>query len=88
MTMVLLCQEMRDACWDSSESLGSLQSTVTANKSRSLTVDGLRQCRRGGVVRENKGRSVSDRLKFSKEDPKSELFEGSLRMLLSLIWPV
>ena len=31
MTMVLLCQEMRDACWDSSESLGSLQSTVTAN---------------------------------------------------------
>ena len=60
MTMDLLCREMRDACWDSSESLGfpcSLcsqcqkgplaeeseewvpgKSTVTANKSLSLTV--------------------------------------------------
>ena len=43
MTMDLLCQEMRDACWDSSESLGSPRSTVTANKSLSLSVDGLRQ---------------------------------------------
>ena len=35
-----MMEEMRDACWDSSESLGSPQS-VTA--SLSLTVDGLRQ---------------------------------------------
>ena len=46
MTVDLLCQEMRDACWDSSESLGS-QSTVTANESLSLTMDGLPQQRRG-----------------------------------------
>ena len=32
MTMDLLFQEMRDACWDSAESLGSPQSTVTSNK--------------------------------------------------------
>ena len=38
MIMDLLCQEMRVACWESSESLGSPLSTVTA-----LTVDGLRQ---------------------------------------------
>ena len=69
MTMVL-CQEMRDACWDSSESLGSPQSTVTANNNLSLTVDGLRQCRRGGVVRENKESKESDRLRFSKQDPR------------------
>ena len=30
MAMDFLCQEMRDACWDSSESLGSPQSTFTA----------------------------------------------------------
>ena len=32
MTMDLLCQEMRLACWDSSESLVSPKSAVTANK--------------------------------------------------------
>ena len=32
MTLDLLCQEMRDACWDSSESVRSPWSTVTANK--------------------------------------------------------
>ena len=57
MAMDLLCQQMRDACWDSSESLGSHyslcsqcregslevpgESTVAANRSLSLAVDGL-----------------------------------------------
>ena len=40
MTMDLLCQEMRDACWDSSEV------NCHSKQSRSLTVDGLRQQRR------------------------------------------
>ena len=32
MTIDLLCQEMRDACWDRSELLGSLILIVAANK--------------------------------------------------------
>ena len=37
MTMDFLCQEMRDACWDSSESLGSPCSLCS-------------QCREGSLI--------------------------------------
>ena len=58
LAMDFLCQEMRDACWVSSESVGSLCSLWSqcqkgslanchSNKSLSLTVDGRWQLRRG-----------------------------------------
>ena len=55
----LLCQEMRDAC-DSSESLGSPKSAVTANKPFSHHGRAATEKERD-VVRENKGKKERER---------------------------
>ena len=63
MTMDLLCQEMSDACWDCSESLG-----LSQQKKAFLSLWSAVTVKERNVVREKKKRSVSDRLKFSKGD--------------------
>ena len=81
MAMDLLCHEMRDVCWDSSESLGSPRSLCSQCRIGCLESQLSQQTKaflspwtgcanETDVVRENKRKrgSVSDRSKFSNED--------------------
>ena len=60
----------------------------TANKSLCLTVDCDSKGEGCGERKSKKRRSVSGRLKMFERRSESELFECSLCILLSLIWPV